>query len=185
VFDGPWLGRAQERERARHSSCVERCASNYGEEIIMGDRARITQSLLRESARVNSCHTVASNDRNGCAPWKGGTFPAGARPTRQPLQPEATGAGMEVTKCLKPPDSGHEFGNCASVQAATRVNAEQASKRSMCRPTRRKCARRDGKRHHRSLHSRLGLAQGFVARLAHRLPAQVIAMPCSEGPNTA
>jgi homoserine O-acetyltransferase len=25
----------------------------------------------------------------------------GASPTRRPLQPEATGAGMEVTKCLK------------------------------------------------------------------------------------
>jgi hypothetical protein len=25
---------------------------------------------------------------------------------------------MEVTKCLKPSDSGHEFGDCASVQAA-------------------------------------------------------------------
>ena len=57
----------------------------------------------------------------------------GARPTRRTLQPEATGAGMEVTKCLKPPDSGHEFGDCASVQAATRVNAEQTSKRTMCR----------------------------------------------------
>jgi hypothetical protein len=31
-------------------------------------------------------------------------FPVGASPTRQPLQPEATGAGMEETKCLKPPD---------------------------------------------------------------------------------
>src|SRR6516164_7591048 len=39
----------------------------------------------------------------------------------------STGAGMEVTKCLKPPDSSHEFGDCASVQAATRVNAEQTS----------------------------------------------------------
>jgi hypothetical protein len=29
-------------------------------------------------------------------------FPAGASPARRPLQPEATGAGMEVTKCLKP-----------------------------------------------------------------------------------
>jgi hypothetical protein len=29
-------------------------------------------------------------------------FPVGARPTRQPLQPEATGAVMEVTKWLKP-----------------------------------------------------------------------------------
>src|SRR5215469_6308306 len=47
------------------------------------------------------------------------------------------GAGMEVTKCLKPPDSGHEVGDRASVQAATRVNAEQSSKRSMCRPTRK------------------------------------------------
>ena len=34
---------------------------------------------------------------------------------------------MEETKCLKPPDSGHEFGDRASVQAATRVNAEQSS----------------------------------------------------------
>jgi hypothetical protein len=29
-------------------------------------------------------------------------FPVGASPTRQPLQPEATGAAMEVTKWLKP-----------------------------------------------------------------------------------
>src|SRR5215468_2944016 len=42
---------------------------------------------------------------------------------------------MEVTKWLKPSNSGHELVT-ARVQAATRVNAEQASKRSMCRPTR-------------------------------------------------
>ena len=48
-------------------------------------------------------------------------------PPGESLQPEATGAGMEVTKCLKPPDSGHELGDCASVQAATRVNVEQTS----------------------------------------------------------
>jgi hypothetical protein len=29
-------------------------------------------------------------------------FPVGASPSRQPLQPEATGAVMEVTKWLKP-----------------------------------------------------------------------------------
>jgi hypothetical protein len=63
-------------------------------------------------------------------------FPVGARPTRQPLQPEATGAVMEVTKWLKPSDSVSRIGGSASVQAATRVNAEQASKRPMCRPTR-------------------------------------------------
>ena len=43
---------------------------------------------------------------------------------------------MEVTKWLKPSDSGSRIGDRASVQAATRVNAEQASKRTMCRPTR-------------------------------------------------
>jgi transposase len=32
-------------------------------------------------------------------------FPVGAKPTRQPLQLEATGAVMEVTKWLKPSDS--------------------------------------------------------------------------------
>jgi hypothetical protein len=43
---------------------------------------------------------------------------------------------MEVTKWLKPSISGHGSDDRASVQAATRVNAEQAPKRSMCRPTR-------------------------------------------------
>jgi hypothetical protein len=44
---------------------------------------------------------------------------------------------MEETKWLKP--SGKrvtKYGDSASVQAVTRVNAEQASKRTMCRPTR-------------------------------------------------
>jgi len=44
---------------------------------------------------------------------------------------------MEVTKWLKPSISVSRIGDSASVQAATRVNAEQASKRTMCRPTRR------------------------------------------------
>ena len=57
-------------------------------------------------------------------------FPVGASLTRQPLQPEATGAAMEVTKWLKPSDSASRIGDGASVQAATRVNAEQASKRT-------------------------------------------------------
>ena len=76
---------------------------------------------------------------------------SGASPTRQPLQPEATGAVMEVTKWLKPSISVSRIGDSASVQAATRVNAEQASKRTMCRPTRlpyrgRLIRRRHGRR---------------------------------------
>ena len=43
---------------------------------------------------------------------------------------------MEVTKWLKPSISVSQIGDSASVQAATRVNAEQSSKRKMCRPTR-------------------------------------------------
>jgi hypothetical protein len=43
---------------------------------------------------------------------------------------------MEVTKWLKPSISVSRFGDSASGQAATRVNAEQTSKRTMCRPTR-------------------------------------------------
>ena len=43
---------------------------------------------------------------------------------------------MEVTKWLKPSISVSRIGGSASVQAATRVNAEQASKRTMRRPTR-------------------------------------------------
>jgi hypothetical protein len=60
-------------------------------------------------------------------------FPVGVNPTRQSLQPEAIGAVMEETKWLKPSISVSRIGDSASVQAATRVNVEQASKRTMCR----------------------------------------------------
>jgi len=43
---------------------------------------------------------------------------------------------MEVTKWLKPSISVSRIGDSASVQAVTRVNAEQASKRTMRRSTR-------------------------------------------------
>jgi len=61
---------------------------------------------------------------------------SGCKSTRQPLQPEATGAVMEVTKWLKPSVCVSRIGDSASVQAVTRVNAEQTSKRTMRRPTR-------------------------------------------------
>jgi hypothetical protein len=52
----------------------------------------------------------------------------GENPTRQSLQPEAIGAVMEVTKWLKPSISVSRIGGSASVQAATRVNAERLEK---------------------------------------------------------
>ena len=44
-------------------------------------------------------------------------FQVGASPTRLLLQPEATGAGVEVTKCLKPWVGGSRIGDRAKVQA--------------------------------------------------------------------
>src|ERR1700756_1228219 len=67
---------------------------------------------------------------------KGGAFQWVQAPPGDSLQPEAIGAVMEVTKWLKPSISVSRIGDSASVQAATRVNAEQAPKRTMCRPTR-------------------------------------------------
>jgi hypothetical protein len=59
-------------------------------------------------------------DRFWRAPCKGGAFPVGASPTRQPLQPEATGATMEVTKWLKPSVKRvTKYGDSARVQAVT------------------------------------------------------------------
>ncbi len=58
-------------------------------------------------------------------------------PPGNPLQPEATGAAVEATKWLKPPVKRvTRYGDSASVQAVTRVNAEQASRRTLRRPTR-------------------------------------------------
>ena len=42
-------------------------------------------------------------------------LPVGASPTRQPLQPEATGAIMEVMKWLKPSDSVSRYPVTARV----------------------------------------------------------------------
>ena len=46
-------------------------------------------------------------------------FSSGCIAPRQQLQPEATGAAMEVTKWLKPSHSGSRLGDRAGVQAAT------------------------------------------------------------------
>jgi hypothetical protein len=99
-------------------------------------------------------------------------FPVGASPTRQPLQPEAAGAVMEATKWLKPLVSVSRIGDSASVQAATRVNAEQASKRTMRRPTRRPF---------RGRLIRLGVNE---RRIAPSRCAGVVATACTQGKRT-
>ena len=52
------------------------------------------------------------------------------------LQPVATGAAEEVTNLSKPLVQRVASGDSASMQAGTRVNAEQAPKRAMRKPTR-------------------------------------------------
>jgi hypothetical protein len=59
-----------------------------------------------------------------------------APPGNWSLQPEAIGATVEVTKPSEPSMERIAFGDSASKQAVTRVNAEQASKRAMRKPTR-------------------------------------------------
>ena len=65
---------------------------------------------------------------------------------------------MEVTKCLKPSDSGSRIGDRASVQAATRVNAE---------PRKGRCAGRPGDPFRGRL-SRLGETSEEYAQPLHR-----------------
>ena len=58
--------------------------------------------VARLSGRSSVIVAVEVNVPFWRAPCKGGAFPVGVSPTRQPLQPEATGAAMEATKWLKP-----------------------------------------------------------------------------------
>src|SRR5882724_1800755 len=59
---------------------------------------------LYEVAHVRRCLAgeLVHSVRHAVCAVERRRFPVGARPTRQPLQPEATGAVMEETKWLKP-----------------------------------------------------------------------------------
>src|SRR6516165_5247085 len=58
------------------------------------------QRSLIHHFRMSSIHV--RRDKAALFQWVQG-------PPGDSLPPEATGAGMEETKCLKPPDSGHEL----------------------------------------------------------------------------
>ena len=79
---------------------------------------------------------------------------------------------MEVTKWLKPSESVSRIGDSASVQAVTRVNAEQASKRTMRRPTRQPF---------RGRLTRLGVNE---RRSTPSRCAGVVATACTQGKRT-
>jgi hypothetical protein len=73
---------------------------------------------------LSTCAVQRRRLSSGCKPHPANSLP-----------PEAIGAVMEVTKWLKPSISVSRIGDSASVQAATRVNTVQTSKRTMCGPT--------------------------------------------------
>ena len=85
--------------RKRASLCIANLFSGGGSGEIL--------SFL-SAAPIIKCPVLA------CA-VKRRRFPVGASPTRQPLQPEATGAVMEVTKWLKPSDSVSRYTVTARV----------------------------------------------------------------------
>lgn len=88
-----------------------------------------------ERLEIELCSWEWERPPSACA-VKGGAFQRVQIPSGKMLQPEAIGADREVTNWLKPSIIVSRIGDRASVQAATRVNAEQASKRTMCRSTR-------------------------------------------------
>src|SRR5258708_648816 len=110
-----------------HVSRHPRSLNASSRRLIRGRGGIVTHNRNRSVAATQCPSWVCAVQRR--------RLPVGANPIRQPLQPEAIGAVMEVTKWLKPSISVSRIGDSASVQAATRVNAEQASKRTMCRPT--------------------------------------------------
>ena len=96
------------------------------------------------------------------------TSSAGASPARQlSLQPVAIGAAGEATNSSKPSMEKVATGDSASMQAVTRVNAEQASKRVMWKPTRLNLRGRPlllGRTSDRPQRSRRGNGDGMSAR---------------------
>jgi len=79
---------------------------------------RVPRCLSQTWSTVSNTDRFVGGTRDGsCPSWvcavQRRRFPVGANPTRQPLQPEAIGAVMEVTKWLKPSISVSRIGDSA------------------------------------------------------------------------
>src|SRR3974377_2064321 len=120
--------------------------------------------MLRWALQQNSTRTSEMGVRRDKA-----ALSSGCKSHPATLQPEAAGAAMEVTKWLKPSESVSRIGDSASVQAVTRVNDEQASKRTTRRPPRQPF---------RGRLTRLGVNE---RRSAPSRCAGVVATACTQG----
>src|SRR6516164_8101440 len=97
---------------------------------------------MTASRPIGGSATAPRNDGCGGAPRQGGAFQWVQAPPGDSLQPEATGAGMEETKCLKPSDSG------SRITVTARV----------CRPQRESVRRETGKEYVVRVHCDEGVA---------------------------
>src|ERR1700675_4807481 len=71
---------------------------NPPERASVGAVSQVHTALCPRRKTLTNCiiWRTTPNVRSWRAPCKGGAFPAGVSPARQPLQPEATGAIVEV-----------------------------------------------------------------------------------------
>jgi hypothetical protein len=98
--------RAEVKAQLQRIAFIDEAAKLVGDDCFGFHLAMETDT--RELGIIHYILSASDNaldaSRNLVCAVKRRRFPVGARPTRQPLQPEATGAAMEETKWLKPSD---------------------------------------------------------------------------------
>jgi hypothetical protein len=125
------------------------CASAYPSFPAVRPSPALRPTATYSGAIGNDCFTVCAVTSR--------RFPAGASPTREPLQPEATRAVMEVTKAGPTPIE------TATVKAERQKTKERVSRDVRARPCR---APRDAEI--ASRHTRLRLAVFYLSRRCPR-----------------
>ena len=107
--------------RAPRAAKPRRAAEQHDElappHVLPWEEGSHRHSVRSESrwSRLRSCKCSLADVRIWVCAVTRRRFPVGASPTRRPLQPEATGAVMEVTKWLKPSDSVSRYTVTARV----------------------------------------------------------------------
>jgi hypothetical protein len=117
---------------------ISLAAEHSAEQAISHGHLPISLAMFVDASTLGNQRAVVISECRllGCA-VKRRRFPVGESPTRQLLQPgcnRSNCGGNETVEAFG--EAVTKYGDSASVQAVTRVNAEQASKRTMRRLTR-------------------------------------------------